>query len=85
MVQEVVHVLTEKEGLNETLQSLLAVKHMSQSGIQILNQLNEPVIDLDKLKLLMFKSGVPDEINGLRPVVWQLLLGSLPLEPQQWE
>jgi hypothetical protein len=33
---------------------LLAQKHISQSGIKILNQLNQPVIDMAQLKLLVF-------------------------------
>jgi len=30
-------------------------------------------------------NGVSDEIKGLRPIVWKLLLNYLPLETNKWE
>lgn len=44
-------------------------------AIKILNCLAESdVIDVSKLKRLVFLGGVPDEINGLRPIVWRIML-----------
>ena len=47
---------------------------MSSHSINLLNCLGEsPVIDLVKLRSLAFL-GVSDEIQGLRPVIWRILL-----------
>jgi hypothetical protein len=30
-------------------------------------------------------NGIPDEIKGLRPIIWRLLLGHLPMDTSLWE
>mmetsp|Transcript_6830 Transcript_6830/g.11025 ORF Transcript_6830/g.11025 Transcript_6830/m.11025 type:complete len:185 (-) Transcript_6830:724-1278(-) len=41
-------------------------------------------INLKKLCQLSFaKGGIPD--GGLRPIIWRILLDSLPLDPGQWD
>jgi len=49
-----------------------------------MNVLNARVIRRDKLQLIAF-NGIPDEIKGLRPLVWRVLLNYLPLETDKWE
>jgi len=49
-----------------------------------LKTLNTKEIDLKKLQRLAFK-GIPDEIKGLRPIVWKVLLNHLPLQTALWE
>lgn len=46
--------------------------------------LNSPVIDMKALRKTTFR-GIPDEVKGLRPIVWRLMLGALPLETTDWE
>ena len=54
-------------------------------GVNILNCLAEgPVIDVERLRKLAFL-GITDEINGLRPLVWRILLGYLPADVTQWD
>lgn len=54
-------------------------------GVNILNCLAEgPVIDVGRLRKLAFL-GITDEINGLRPLVWRILLGYLPANVTLWD
>lgn len=54
-------------------------------AVNLLNCLGEsPVIDVKRLKMLSFL-GIPDEINGLRPVIWRILLNQWPADTTQWE
>ncbi len=46
--------------------------------------LNKTKVNMVLLKSLAF-AGVPTECTGLRGVVWRLLFGQLPVEPQKWE
>lgn len=46
--------------------------------------MNEKVIDREKLQKISF-TGLSDEIKGLRPLVWRILLNHLPLETERWE
>ena len=46
--------------------------------------LNQSTIDILQLQALTF-NGIPDEIKGLRPLVWSILLGHLPLETSLWD
>jgi hypothetical protein len=32
-----------------------------------------------------FSTGIPDEVKGLRPVVWRILLNHLPPETMKWD
>lgn len=53
--------------------------------INMLNCLAEqPVIDVERLRKLAFL-GITDEINGLRPVIWRILLGYFPADSRKWE
>jgi hypothetical protein len=49
-----------------------------------MNTINNKNIDLKVLQRLTFQ-GIPDEIKGLRPIVWRVLLNHLPLETSKWE
>lgn len=47
--------------------------------------MNQDEIDLKKLSALCF-TGVPNtEVKGLRPLIWRLILGSLPEKTDQWK
>ncbi len=41
-------------------------------------------INMVMLRSLAFR-GVPNEVPGLRPIVWRVLLGYLPRETAKWE
>ena len=41
-------------------------------------------IDREELENLAFH-GITDEIKGLRPLVWRILLNYLPLDATQWD
>ena len=55
-------------------------------AIKILNCLARPnkPIDRQKLESLAFH-GITDEIKGLRPLVWRILLNYLPDDTTQWD
>ena len=55
-------------------------------AINILNCIARPNKPIDKadLQRLAFH-GVPDEVKGLRPIVWRILLNYLPLDATKWE
>ena len=44
----------------------------------------DKIIDVKYLRKLAFL-GIPDEIQGLRPVVWRILLGYLPENTDEWD
>jgi len=44
----------------------------------------QPVIDVERLRKLAFL-GINDEIVGLRPIVWRILLGYFPADSRKWE
>ncbi len=49
--------------------------NLNSHTVNILNCLSEgEIIDLERLKKLTFL-GIDDEISGLRPVSWRILLG----------
>ena len=52
----------------------------------LLNCLAKPnqKINRKELEELAFK-GITDEIKGLRPLVWRILLNYLPLDATQWD
>ena len=63
--------------------------HKSSSHIHATNLLNclassENNIDREKLEELSF-FGITDEIKGLRPLVWRILLNYLPCDASQWD
>jgi hypothetical protein len=49
----------------------------------LVSVLNEPVIDIDKLKLHL-SEGIPDEAKILREYSWKVVLGYLPSDKSQW-
>ena len=54
-------------------------------AINLLNCLAEDKeIDLTRLRKLAFL-GISDEIKGLRPIVWRILLGYLPADTSKWD
>jgi hypothetical protein len=46
--------------------------------------LNQDHIEILDLKHFTF-NGIPDEIKGLRPIVWKVLLGVYSENPKDWE
>jgi hypothetical protein len=55
-------------------------RYPSPHAINMLNCLAEGrEIDVERLRKLSFL-GISDEINGLRPLVWRILLGYLPAD-----
>lgn len=56
----------------------------TRSSIEkFLEILDKPKINLNELKKLS-NLGVPDDIKGLRSLVWKLLLGYLPTDRTKW-
>lgn len=49
----------------------------------ILEELANPLINTKKIKSYCF-SGIPDDCNGLRSLLWKLLLGYLPSNRGKW-
>ena len=60
--------------------------HANNHAIRILNCLANPhrTINRSELENLAFH-GITDEIKGLRPLVWRILLNYLPLEASDWD
>jgi len=55
--------------------------------INIIDIINQPTIDIVKLKQATFR-GIPENMPcGLetRAIVWRLLLKTWPLQPSEWE
>lgn len=62
-----------------------SLSHKTEETIDtLLKELSHPLINLHKLRTLCF-SGIPDEINGLRALIWKLLFGYLPNNRSKWE
>jgi hypothetical protein len=68
---------------NKQLEAQGSLK-VREQGSSILRALNQEEIDLTQLQSLTF-NGIPDEIKGLRPLIWRILLGHLPLETSTWD
>jgi len=62
----------------------LAHGRIRNHSIKLINELSKAKIDFSTLQLLSFQ-GIPDEITGLRPIIWRVLLGFLPLCTSDWE
>jgi hypothetical protein len=47
------------------------------------------ILDKRRISMVMLRSlsfrGIPNEVQGLRSVVWRVLLGYLPRETAKWE
>ena len=46
--------------------------------------INKRKIEIAMLRSISFR-GIPSEINGLRQIVWKILIGYLPRETSKWE
>jgi len=57
---------------------------VKEQASSILKILNCKKIDLHSLQRVTF-NGIPDEIKGLRPLVWRVLLNYLPLDTSKWD
>eukprot|EP00347_Sterkiella_histriomuscorum_P006901 403350997 len=66
-----------------TLNSI-SVGWIRERAINFMKVLGKRRIDMIMLRSLSFR-GVPQEIPGLRPIVWRVLLGYLPRETAKWE
>ena len=54
-------------------------------GVDFFELLNVDEIDTKKVQGLCF-TGVPSkEVKGLRPLIWRLILGSLPAKTEEWQ
>lgn len=62
----------------KSLENLKSMK-LKEQTVDILEILNQKTISIQKLQDICFTSGIPDEIKGLRPLVWMLFLNHLPL------
>lgn len=59
--------------------------HIPAHAINLLNCLAESeVIEVQRLKKLAFL-GISDEIHGLRPVIWRILLNQWPADTSKWD
>ena len=74
--------LSAKQHLDQQKQNAVS----SQHAINLLNSLAESKkINIDTLRELSF-NGISDEIKGLRPLVWRILLNYLPADnSDSWE
>lgn len=57
--------------------------HEGSQIVKLLHVLNNPKIDLEKLRECTMQ-GLTEKCKGLRSVVWRILLGHLPNEPAEW-
>lgn len=57
---------------------------LRNKSIEILEELNKDEIDIKRLKQIAF-SGIPETINGLRAVVWRIVLGELTCKTSEWK
>ena len=56
---------------------------MKETVVNYVKILNRRKIEIPMLRSLAFR-GIPNEIPGLRPIVWKVLLGYLPRETSKW-
>ena len=88
---EDVQLIDPSLAVNSILRVLL--QEASQSSfdsthtIRLLNCLaKHDTINRHELNELVFKGGIPDEIKGLRPIIWRVLLNYLPSnDTKHWE
>ena len=69
--------------LNGLFQQKVNKATYERTGL-FLKVLNKAKINLVCLKSISFR-GIPSECNGLRGVIWRLMLGYLPIETNRWE
>ena len=63
--------------------STISAKTQERASL-LLKELSNPLINFKKVKTLCF-SGIPDECQGLRALLWRMLLGYLPPNRGKWE
>lgn len=82
---------------NEFIERLCSIKEMREEYdkadskkiimrnkvVQLIEAINADEITLEDIQRLSF-TGIPEGFPGLRPIVWKLLLGSLPLKTADW-
>jgi hypothetical protein len=77
-------------GINEIIQQIIGTcsnitnPKSLQRVIMFIKALNKKKINLQILKSLSFR-GIPDDSKALRPLIWRILLGYLPLDPSKWQ
>ena len=75
------------QACNKVIKRLLESKQIEQQGSlkvkdqasKIINSINKQEVDIIALQKLSF-NGIPDEIKGIRPLVWRILLRHLPTD-----
>lgn len=59
---------------------------LKNKAIEILNIINQETIDTKLLSRYVF-TGIPhhnEDLIGLRPIVWRIILGALPNKTKDW-
>lgn len=62
-----------------------AICQISRTVSLLLNELNNNVVDVKRLRALVQERGIPGEEVCIRRVVWCLLLGFLPEKREEWK
>jgi hypothetical protein len=57
---------------------------VKSQAVNIIKILNQRQVDITELQKLTF-NGIPDEIKGIRPLVWRVLLNHLPRDTSMWD
>lgn len=70
--------------LSQQLQNKVIANTTKDRLQRFMGTLNQPVVDLKELRSLA-KQGVPDDLKGLRSLVWKLLIGYLPPDRSKWK
>lgn len=69
---------------SKQIYSLNKSTKMQERAIRLLHLLNEDEIDVQRIRNESF-TGIPDEIKGLRPIIWRILLNHYPVDTAEWE
>lgn len=75
---EIIRRLFEKKDLEKPFP-----ERLKNHAIKIMNIINNEKINRKELCKTTF-NGIPDEIRGLRPIIWRILLNYLPLNTSEW-
>ena len=61
------------------------VSHKTDEKLDsLIKEISNPLINLNKLRSICF-TGIPDEINGLRSLLWKVVLGYIPNNRSKWD
>lgn len=52
---------------------------------EFLHCIQQEKMNITKLKQLSYMEGIPEDIRGLKPLVWKILLSYMPLDSNTWE